>query len=135
MNYIFALTDIVFNRSHTAIQLKTRPQTSSLPPAQHNLPQIQFQRFCSKSRLDYRYLSVLKKFDFGFCVSAVMISPQHMPQLLPRGEAFSGGTIHHTSRVCFGGPSLALLQQKLPDWTLQKYFRGLCKFLCKMKDR
>lgn len=61
--------NIVFNRTHTASQLKTRPQTSSFPPARHNLPQIQFQRFCSKSRLDYRYLRVLRMFGFGFRVS------------------------------------------------------------------
>lgn len=60
---------IVFNRTHTASQLTTRPQTSSFPPARHNLPQIQLQRFCSKSRLDYRYLRVWKIFGFGFRVS------------------------------------------------------------------
>lgn len=104
------------HRSHApAAQLKPRPQSSSLPPAPRNFPQIQFQRFGSKSRLDYRYGSKCFKdmITSGF-VSPLVASQQHMPQLLPRGEGFPGGTLHHTPRVCFGGPSLAPLQQKLP---------------------
>lgn len=49
----------------------------------------------------------------GF-VSPLMVCQQHMPQLLPRGEAFPGGTLHHTSRVCFGGPPLAELSRWEP---------------------
>lgn len=108
--------DIDPHRSHAlAAQLKARPQSSSLPPALRNLPQIQFERFGTKSRLDYRCGSkYLKDMITSGFVSPLVASQQHMPQLLPRGEAFPGGTLHHTSRVCFRGPSLAPLQLKLP---------------------
>lgn len=60
------------------------------------------------------YQRVLEKSYFRVCFTSDASFQQHMPQLLPRGEAFPGGTLHHTSRVCFGGPPLAELSRREP---------------------
>ncbi|XP_056886269.1 uncharacterized protein LOC130524288 isoform X1 [Takifugu flavidus] len=71
------------SRSHApAAQLKPRPQSSSLPPAPRNLPQIQFQRFGSKSRLDYSTchscFHVVKPFQAGHYI----IHPEFVSEVL-----------------------------------------------------
>ncbi|XP_029682906.1 uncharacterized protein isoform X2 [Takifugu rubripes] len=71
------------HRSHApAAQLKPRPQSSSLPPAPRNLPQIRFQRFGSKSRLDYSTchscFHVVKPFQAGHYI----IHPEFVSEVL-----------------------------------------------------